>query len=51
MTTTKLFLSANCVQPGREPVHMLSNKMHVHRSVQVTKILCVLKLPGIITMN
>lgn len=51
MITTKLFLSINCVQPGPKPVHMFSNKMHVHRFVQVTKMLCVLKLPDIIMMN
>lgn len=51
MTATKLFLSINCVQPGRKPVHMFSNKMHVRRFVQVTKILCVLKLPDVIMIT
>lgn len=39
------------VQPGCKPVHMLSNKMHVHRFGQVTKMLCVSKLPDTIMMN
>lgn len=39
------------VQPGHKPVHVLSDKMHVHRFVWVTKMLGVLKLPDIIMMN
>lgn len=48
MTCNKVIsLFLNYVQPGHKPVHMFSNKMHVHRFVQVTKMLWVLKLPDV----